>query len=422
VTSVISAISGHFTRSLLFGTVVPVAVFLVLATALLAPFAPEASDRFQALDGEWQVTSVFVALILATVLLYNLNTPIIRFYEGYPWRYSWLGRWRTWRHRSKCIALMAEQAGMRTLVHALRRSEPRSERLSRLEARLTHVGSLLRSQYPLDPTSVLPTRLGNVIRSFETYAERQYGIASITMWPRLEAVMNEEDAERMDGAKVSFDFMLNISVLATALALVVVSACLMVGTTAELGETAIVAGLLMGIAYLFYRGAIPRAAAWGGHVKATFDLQRWTLLERLGYRIEPRTVAAERALWGEISRRMVFGDPPFGILTDYAGGDSAIQSEPAGLRLRLTRSVKVLGDKTATIEVSILNEDSRRATGPVIVTDMLPAGGLLMTGSATSPRGPIDVQGSNPYRFALPAPEPGQATTFEYRIALLNTK
>jgi hypothetical protein len=50
VTSVISAISGHFTRSLLFGPVVPVAVFLVLAAALLAPFASEAVERFQALD------------------------------------------------------------------------------------------------------------------------------------------------------------------------------------------------------------------------------------------------------------------------------------------------------------------------------------------------------------------------------------
>ena len=39
------------------------------------------------------VTALTVFTLIITILLYSLNIPVIRLYEGYPWMDSWVGQW-----------------------------------------------------------------------------------------------------------------------------------------------------------------------------------------------------------------------------------------------------------------------------------------------------------------------------------------
>jgi hypothetical protein len=81
----------------------------------------------------------------------------------------------------------------------------------------TDAGRRLNEEFPIERTSVLPTRLGNVIRSFEDYPERQYGMDGVTLWPRLVAKINKDHATVIEDAKITFDFLLNSAVLSAVL-------------------------------------------------------------------------------------------------------------------------------------------------------------------------------------------------------------
>ena len=109
MTSILSSISGYFSKSLILGTFLPVVIFIVLSILFLVPLLPSDLSlilRFQAIDKEWKVIGISFVTIVLTGLVYNLNIPILRLYEGYPWRYSWIGVWLTRRHTSKFNAAL----------------------------------------------------------------------------------------------------------------------------------------------------------------------------------------------------------------------------------------------------------------------------------------------------------------------------
>jgi hypothetical protein len=94
VTNILSSISGQFSKSLILGTFFPVMVFVILAQIFVVPLLP--SDwlvlrQLETLDTQWRVVVILLLAIVLSGLLYNLNIPIIRFYEGYPWQDSWIG-------------------------------------------------------------------------------------------------------------------------------------------------------------------------------------------------------------------------------------------------------------------------------------------------------------------------------------------
>src|SRR5262249_41132653 len=150
-------------------------------------------------------------------------------------------------------------------------------------------------RFPLSPARVLPTRLGNVIHSFEDYSYREYGIAAVAFWPRLVAVISKEYAAVIDDAKASFDFMLNSSLLSYGLALLTLAAGLVFGVPSATPATAlawlgqVVVFALLG--WLFYRFSVGQAAGWGEAVRAAFDLFRGDLLDKIGYHKLPTTRA-----------------------------------------------------------------------------------------------------------------------------------
>jgi hypothetical protein len=171
----------------------------------------------------------------------------------------------------------------------------------------------LRAAYPINATEVLPTRLGNVVRSFEEYPRWQDGMSAIPLWPRLVAVIDKEYDARIEDAKSSLDFMLNCSLLSALLAGILAVTGLLAPGRVHLGEWLAQVVVLGTAAYVFYTGSVSSAHAWGAQMRGAFDLYRGDLLAKLGYGWKPATRDEEREIWMSISRQVIFGDPPLGL-------------------------------------------------------------------------------------------------------------
>ena len=139
MSSWLSAITGKFSTSLILGTFFPVTVFVFLARVQWVPllpagFHPALLAPLAGLDDKWELLVMTLITIVISGLLYNLNMPVIKFYEGYQWKDTWIGRWKTRRYKEALRALLAQREG-----------------LYPLRAELLKEGKPLRTTNPYDP-------------------------------------------------------------------------------------------------------------------------------------------------------------------------------------------------------------------------------------------------------------------------------
>lgn len=316
--SMFSAVSGHFTRGLVFGAFLPILLFVAAASPIVVFLAGTGNVDLTPVE-LWSDKTTILSIIVVTLtgLIYSLNNPLIRFYEGYPWRRSAFGRRRERTYREQ----LAKAKALQTRLTAAREGVAGSVDKRRVQRALNEVSRHIVSAFPTQDM-VLPTRLGNVIRSFEEYPRRQYGISAIPLWPRLVAKIEKEYAAVTDETKMSFDFFLNSSFLASVLATLAALAGVKAGIDAGHAKASAAwilpsLGFVL-VAYGCYVASINAAAAWGVQVKGAFDLYRLPLLQQLGYKYTFTTLGEEREVWRQISRQFMFGDPVTGSTLPYA--------------------------------------------------------------------------------------------------------
>jgi uncharacterized repeat protein (TIGR01451 family) len=422
MTDLFSAISGHFTKSVVFGILLPVILFLALALSFVPPDPATSpfAEILSAKDG-WRIV-VFSLLALAlSALLLIVNIPILRFYEGYTWRDSWIGRRRTKYYQNQLEDARAKVAGLLWLISDMRKLDKKDRRIDELKVRRRRLAYLVTNQFPKTLASVLPTRLGNVIRSFESYPTQQYGMSSILLWPRLTAKVDKDYMASVENAKSSFDFMMNTSLLSAALAVAVLTSGLLTpsrtATLLSAGAWIAETGAFALLSYLAYLGSIGRAAAWGAQVKGAFDLYRWDLLEQLGYDDVPQTKAEERKLWDNISRQMIYGDQPNGRPLPYRSAVNFVDAQPVSLNLEVSRGViGRAANGTVMVVITVKNPAAKTTATKVSVTDTLPEGFDYVWGSAKATAGSPRVTGVNPYKFALPDLQPSSELILTYSL------
>jgi Domain of unknown function DUF11 len=418
--SILSAISGNFSKSLILSTFLPTVLFVILNLVLTVPLLPPWAalpETLAALDAQWKLVLVTLVTLVLTALLYNLNIPLIRLYEGYLWADSWIGRRRASHYVARLAAARARWDGMRTLLRALPAQDPRYKKIFDY---WNEIGRRINRDFPLD-SPALPTRLGNVIRGFEDYPKRQYAISAIPLWPRLISKIDKDYAAATDEEKSSFDFMLNCSALSAILAALILFGSLARASAPDtvrwgwrLGEVA----LFVLVSHLSYRAAVDAALAWGEMVKGSFDLYRWDLLKQLGFTQPPKTMEEERELWGNISQQMVFGDTPTVPLAVYAP-----LNEPEPVALKTARGVsKPATDGSVLVTLRVENVDAgKREATDVVITDSPPSGWDYEWGSASIVGGSrtVDVSGLNPYHFNVGNLKHGEDVTLTYRTIRL---
>jgi len=75
VTSILSSISGYFSKSLILGTFLPVVIFTVLGLLLLVPHLPPdiiISSPLEGWEKEWRVIGVSFVVIVVSGLIYGV--------------------------------------------------------------------------------------------------------------------------------------------------------------------------------------------------------------------------------------------------------------------------------------------------------------------------------------------------------------
>src|SRR5438552_2100476 len=94
--NLLSTVSGYFSRALILGAFLPAVIFVTLFLLFVAPNISaemQFMQQLRNLDPEWKVFSSIFATVVLSGLLFNLNIPHVRLYEGYPWRETLIGEW-----------------------------------------------------------------------------------------------------------------------------------------------------------------------------------------------------------------------------------------------------------------------------------------------------------------------------------------
>ena len=179
MTDIVSTISKQFGKALILGTFFPAVVFVVLGLLFITPLAPPQWHDLQPLkdlDTSWRVLTVFFVTVVLSGVLYNLNIPLTRWYEGYQWQAVWkLGAWRTRVQQTQFDANAQRRVEQLNLMKTL---DPKSAASDQALLAWNDAVRKANTDFPITRDQVLPTRLGNTIRSFEQSP------SSSTAWTR----------------------------------------------------------------------------------------------------------------------------------------------------------------------------------------------------------------------------------------------
>jgi hypothetical protein len=259
---------------------------------------------FQVLDAMPRLAGYEGQILLALVIVLGFVASILgdTIYEVYEGRRGWpraVARW--------CTDYWQEQVD-RLLRHAQDPTDPLfDERWSELR------------QFPVAagpdgitrPVATAPTKLGNILASYEQYPERRYGMEPSFYWERLWLSLDKDVRQEIDAAWAATDtllytsaasFFVGVIYLATAI-LMPLSTALMVVDSGELpfryaalGLAALLIGLLL------YLWSLPGHLANGEMFKSVFDLYR--------SRIENLSVptAQEKSRWRQTFERLQYED------------------------------------------------------------------------------------------------------------------
>jgi hypothetical protein len=140
---------------------------------------------------------------------------------------------------------------------------------------------------------VMPTRLGNMLKSSELYPELRYKMDAVLIWPRLYSVLPDRLERNIGSAKAELDMMLVISVLGVAFA-VFSGLISMILLPIYFTPLCIWSGFLL--SWVGYKGALTSAIPYTQLIRVAFDLHRTTLLKTIGL-ADPTSYQQERTRW-----------------------------------------------------------------------------------------------------------------------------
>ena len=80
-----------------------------------------------------------------------------------------------------------------------------------LDERRLHLHRMLFLYYPPAPESVMPTSLGNVLKSAERYPWQRYRLDAVVIWPRLQPLLPSGSDDLLQQAKTSLDLLLTLA-------------------------------------------------------------------------------------------------------------------------------------------------------------------------------------------------------------------
>jgi hypothetical protein len=277
-------VTGLFDKRFTLALLLPAFAFAAGAGALTATMAGwhAALSWWAGLGAARQVAlgvAAAAGIMLLAIIIGTQVVAMTRLLEGY-WRWGWadktlgrLFRWREGRRRARLAADPSDLGYLRSYL-----------------------------AFPPDPAPVLPTRLGNALRSAEAYPgdEERWGLDAPFWWPRLYLILPDSARGQVDAARAGLDQLVVLSMLSLAFFIVSLALCcaglnLAVGLGCAAGALALSRGS--------YLAAVTSATVFGDLVRSCYDLYRGDLLAKLGWAMPP-TLKQERQLWTVLGQQL----------------------------------------------------------------------------------------------------------------------
>jgi hypothetical protein len=159
--------------------------------------------------------------------------------------------------------------------------------------------------FPRSTDDIMPTRLGNMLRRYESQAGRQFGLDALQAVPHLLAIAPESHVEYVSDQRSQLDLAVRVTFMSAA-----------ASATAVLflwphGLWILVAAIPYALSYLAYRGAVVAGGHYGAALDMLINLDRFALYEQLRL---PRPVdtAAERL--GNEQMQRLFSYSPLEVI------------------------------------------------------------------------------------------------------------
>lgn len=283
-------VSKAMGRSFFLGAFLP-AVFLVTNITCAIVLVSDSKIVTEQIGFASIVAMCLAAAFFIATVFWSLNIWIVRLYEGYPiagWQFNMR------RVQSRREKLHKEIADLRAKLKTQRNKQGNHGD----NLRVTDLQVKAEVEYPPASAELLPSKLGNIIRAFEYYPATRYNIETITVWPRLLAILSKSRLDAINVEKSLMDFWLNLS-LALLISGIFWPVAMWYASmiTWPFQVLIFIGGILLW--YSAYRAAIPSAIAWGYEVRSAFDLYRCDLLRKLGFQ-RPSSLTREKGLWDKI--------------------------------------------------------------------------------------------------------------------------
>jgi hypothetical protein len=151
------------------------------------------------------------------------------------------------------------------------------------------------------PDSVMPTKLGNVLRAGEHRAGARYGLETVSAWPRLYPLLPPNVRSLIDDQRLQLDLSARFCAVFAA------ASVLGLALLAPHGWWLAVPAGTLALALLAYRGAITAAIAYSEGLDTAFDLCRFDLLTALHLPL-PSTREEELTANADLSAFLVQGE------------------------------------------------------------------------------------------------------------------
>jgi hypothetical protein len=232
--------------------------------------------------------AAFATLTVSTLLAYA-SQVIYRILEGYHLPAVLERRWTT-RQRQR-------QARLLSLRDVLART-PAGRHSRKYGLALEQVGL-----YPHSADLVMPTRLGNALRTLETYGQDRFGLDSQQFW--FELIGTAQDSVRRESEEARAQVDLFVAAVSVFSILALASTIVGLG----LGEPAsMILGLASGLAVpLAYYGALRNMKDWANSVRALINLGRLPVASGVGVQL-PWKLEDERRMWQALSGVLHYRD------------------------------------------------------------------------------------------------------------------
>jgi hypothetical protein len=288
-------VAGVFSKYFVVGFFLPAFFALVALSVFLSHDA--LPKDYRGYSTSTQILVLGGLGLLFGQLLSGLNKPIIRLFEGYALETgrtkpnSRLDRVRRWKSR-RWLRQFDELSSIKAQDE---RTPARTEAAIKLSL-----------YFPRTRGEVMPTRFGNVVRSFERHPRARWGLDGVTVWPRIEMLLTQQQLDLISDARTDVMFLLNSTVNSAVVGLLLTGDGLINWVLPV--YAAPLYALPFGLAFWFYRAATKAAEGWGDEVRSAFDLGRLDLYRRLGVRL-PRTHAEEVLFARCVNRCLLYGEP-----------------------------------------------------------------------------------------------------------------